>query len=155
MTINLPKEVLQKEAFKTFPAKEKEEYVGNLLKTIVELNPEGVTISQIKEATGLTYSTIWHHMEVLSHTAQARKISRGNLDVYYPAGKHTHLNEHTHKKANYSIGVVENNEGRFVCIHERRENRRGSQTVCKGIHIPFELIDDFIKEFTKIKKKSE
>ncbi len=152
-SINLPKELLQKQAFKTLPAKEKEEYVSNFLKTIVELNPDGITISQIREATGLIYSTIWHHLEVLSHTAQARKISRGNLDVYYPDGKHTHLNEHNHGKANYSIGTVENNEGKFVCIHEKRENSRGNQTVCKGIHIPFELIDSFINEFSKIKKK--
>ncbi|MBI2134816.1 hypothetical protein HYU09_02420 [Candidatus Woesearchaeota archaeon] len=81
--INIPSDKLEKEAFKTLPAKEKEEYVSNLLKKILELNPEGITISQIKEATGLTYSTIWHHLEILSCTAQGHKISRGNLDVYY------------------------------------------------------------------------
>ena len=152
VSINLPKETLQKEAFKTLPAKEKEEYLSNLLKTVLELNPEGITISQIKEATGLTYSTIWHHLEVLSCTAQCQKISRGNLDVFYPTGNINHLNDFDKGKVRYAISTVENDKGKFVCIHEKRENRTGNHTVCKGIDIPFELINDFIAELTKVKK---
>jgi len=152
MAINLPKELLQKEAFKTLPAKEKEEYLSNLLKKILELNPEGITISQIKEATGLTYSTIWHHLEVLSSTAQAHKESRGNVDVYYPSGNSNHLNEYSKGKVRYAISTVENDKGKFVCIHEKRENRLGNHTICKGIDIPIELIDSFIEELSKIKK---
>ena len=151
MTINLPKELLPKESFKTLPAKEKEEYLRNLLIKILELNPEGITISQIKEATGLTYSTIWHHLEVLSCTAQCNKISRGNLDIYHNTGKANHLNEHNDGKVVYSLSTVENNKGKFVCIHEKRENRMGNQTICKGIDIPFELIDEFIETLTKVK----
>ena len=150
-TLNLPKESLQKEAFKTLPAKEKDEYLRNLLIKILELNPEGVTISQIKESTGLIYSTIWHHLEVLSCTAQCHKVSRGNTDIYHTIGKVDHLNEHEKGKVNYSISTVENNDGKFVCIHEKRENRMGNQTICKGIDIPFELIDDFIKTLSKVK----
>lgn len=152
MTINLPKELLQKEAFKALPAKEKEEYVGNLLKKILELNTEGITISQIKEATGLTYSTIWHHLEVLSCTAQSHKISRGNLDVYYPTGKVSHLNDYTIGKVQYALSTVENNEGQFVCIHEKRENRLGNQTVCSGVSVPVELVDKIIEALNKAKK---
>ncbi len=149
--INLPKDMLQKEAFKTLPAKEKEEYLQNLLKKILELNPDGITISQIKEATGLTYSTIWHHLEVLSCTAQAHKISRGNLDIYHHNGNSSHLNEYSKGKANYVLSTVENSEGNFVCIHETRENRLGNHTVCKGISLPFELIGELTKELNKIK----
>lgn len=150
--INLPEELLRKEAFKTLPAKEKEEYVNNVLKKILELNPDGITISQIKEATDLTYSTIWHHLEILNCTAQGHKISRGNLDVYYPAGNVSNLNEYSKGKASYTLGTVENKEGNFVYIHEKRENRSGSSTICRGIAIPVELIDDFIESFRKVKK---
>ncbi len=153
--INLPKEILPKEAFKSLPAKEKEEYLSNLLKKILELNPEGITISQIREATGLTYSTIWHHLEVLSCTSQCHKISRGNVDIYHPTGKSDHLNEYNKGKVKYAISTVENNEGKFVCIHEKRENRLGNHTVCKGIDIPFELIDNFIETLSKVKSKSK
>lgn len=150
--INLPKELLGKESFKTLPAKEKEEYLNNLLKKILELNPDGVTISQIKEATDLTYSTVWHHLEVLNCVAEGRKISRGNIDVYYPIGKISHLKDYDHGKVKYTIDKVENSDGKFVCIHEERQNRLGSHTVCKGITIPVELIDDIVKTLRKVKK---
>lgn len=151
--INLPSEILQKEALKSFPAKEKEEYLSNVLKKILELNPDGVIISQIREATGLTYSTIWHHLEVLSNTAQGRKISRGNTDIYYPIGKLNHLNDYDKGKVRYAISTVENDQGKFVCIHEAKENRSGNYAVCKGVAIPVEIIDNLLNEFGKIKKK--
>ena len=155
MTINIPKDMLPKEAFKILPAKEKEEYLSNLLKQILDLNSDGITISQIKEATGLTYFTIWHHLEILSCTAQARKISRGNLDVYYSPGREEHLNEFQKGKAKYLISRVKHNEGNFVCIHEKTENRSGNHTVCSGIAIPVELIDSFIETLRKAKEPAK
>ena len=149
--INLPEKVLQREAFKALPAKEKEEYLRNLLSKILELNPKGITISQIKEATGFTYSTIWHHLEVLSCTAQAHKVSIGNLDVFHPNVITSHLNDYNKGKSLYAVSAVENSEGKFVCIHEKRENSLGSYTVVRGIALPVELIDDFIKTLSNAK----
>ena len=150
--INLPKEMLEKEAFRSFPAKEKEEYVSNLLKKILDINPDGITISEIKESTGLTYSTIWHHLEILSCTSQAQKISRGNTDIYFPSGKISHLNDYDIGKVQYSIDIVENAEGKFISIQEKRQNRLGSHTVCKGVNVPIQLVDVLVKELSKLKK---
>lgn len=149
--INLPKEILKQEAFKVLSAKEKEEYIRNLLSKILELNPEGITISQIRESSGLTYSTVWHHLEVLSYTAQCHKISRGNLDVYYPPGKVVHLNDYTQDKALYSIGLLRDAKGDFVCVHEKRQNNSGNWVVCGGLFIPFELMEHLIRNFAKAK----
>lgn len=144
--INLPKEMLEKDAFKSLPAKEKEEYLSNALKKILELNPNGITISQIKEATNLTYSTIWHHLEVLRCVAEGQKISRGNLDVYYPCGKVSHLNDYGKGDVRYTLSMVENDKGRFVCIQMKKNNK-----VCGGIIIPVELIGDIVNDIGKIK----
>jgi|GEM_PF-6844062 hypothetical protein len=150
--INLPQDMLQKEAFKALPSKEKGEYLSNVLKKILELNPEGITIAQIKEATGFTYSTIWHHLEILSHTAQCHKVSKGNIDVYHHQSSISHLNEHEKGKFHYSISIVEHDKGKFVCIHEKRENRLGNQTVSSGVKIPLELLDEVIETLSKVKK---
>ena len=149
--ISLPKEMLQKEAFKTLPAKEKDEYISNLLKKVLELNPEGITISQIREAAGLTYSTIWHHLEILSCTAQGHKRSHGNLDVYFPPGNAYHLNEVEQGKIHYAFSMIEGDKGKFVAIHEKRENRQGNQYIYGGISIPLNLIEDFIETLEKAK----
>lgn len=153
--LTLPQDMLQKESFKTLPAKEKEEYVSNLLLKIFQLNPDGITISQIKEATGLTYSTLWHHLELLSCTAQCQKASRGNLDIYHPIGSMKHLNDFDKGKAKYSISIVKNSQGRFICIHEKQENRSGNQSVCSGVSIPVELVDNFISILSGIGKKDK
>lgn len=155
--INLPKEMLQKDVFKTLPAKEKEEYLNNMLNKILQINPEGVTISQVREATGLSSSTIWHHLEILKSTSLIRKISRGNIDVYYPLGSIIHVKDFDRGKVRYSLSSVENNEGSFVCIHEKRENSIGSQTTLRGIAIPLELIEDLMLILRKVKahKKSK
>ena len=150
--INVPKEMLAKDSFKTLPAKEKEEYIGNFLRKVLEMNSDGITISQIREATGLTYSTLWHHLEILSCTAQAHKISRGNLDVYYHNGITNQLNEHIDGEVHYTISTVENKEGNFVCICEKRQNRLGNHTITGGINIPVKLIDNIITELNKVKK---
>jgi len=153
--INLPKGALQKEAFKSLPAKEKEEYLRNLLIKVLELNPEGIIISQIKEATGLTYSTLWHHLEILSCTAQCHKIPRGNLDVYHPTGKSVHLNDYNKGRVLYTISTIEEREGKFVSVHEKRENNLGNQTIVSGIGIPIELVDDLIKTLSKVRGKGK
>ena len=150
--IKLPKDVLEKVAFKSLPAKDKEEYLNNLLKITLDLNPKGITISQIKVALELPSSTIWHHLEVLNHTAQCRKISRANVDVFYPIGKIEHLNDFNKGKVRYTIDKVENADGNFIFIHEIRESRLGNETISKGVAIPIELLDDFINALKKFKE---
>ena len=153
--INLPKEILKHEAFKVLSAKEKEEYIRNLLRKILELNQEGITISQIRESSGLTYSTVWHHLEVLSYTAQCHKISRGNIDVYYPMGESSHLNEYAKDKVLYSIDFIEESKGAFVRIHEKRQNNSGNWVVCSGLSVPFELMDNLVRDFARAKNLSK
>ena len=150
--IKLPPDVLEKAAFKTLPAKDKEEYLNNLLKQVLELNPKGITISQVKEALGLPISTVWHHLESLSDTAQCRKISRGNIDIYYPCGKASNLGEYAKDNVSYTLHTIENEEGRFVSIHVKRENRLGNSTICGGVAIPFELVNNIISTLSKVKK---
>lgn len=152
--INIPKEYLGKEKLYTLPAKEKEEYITNLIKKILELNPDGVTLSQIIEATNLTSSTVWHHLEILKSNSQCRKISRGNIDVYYTFGKVDKLAELEHDNVKYTIGIVTNEDGSFVCFHESRESR-GTHKTLRGIAIPLGLIDDLTSVLDKIKKRSE
>jgi hypothetical protein len=150
--INLPKEMLGKESLKSLPAKEKEEYLNNLIKRILELNPNGITLTQIKEKMGLSSSTLWHHLEVLKCTALSRKISRGNIDIYYPFGHFKTLVESKKGDATYSISSVKNDDGNFICIHEKRDNRMGSHIVVRGIAIPITLTEDLDKALKKAKR---
>lgn len=155
MSIKIPAETLQKESFKSLPAKGKEEYLNSLLIKIINLNPEGVTTSQIKEATGIASSTIWHHLEILSHTAQVDKVSRGNSDIYIPCGSESHLNDCSSGDDTYSVSIVKNSKGTFACIHQKIESGTGSLMVHRGIPIPIGIIDKIINSLNKAKKSAE
>lgn len=66
LKINLPQNMLEKEQYLALASAQKGEYIHKLLQDILELNPNGVTVSQIDKATYIGRSTIWHHLEVLA-----------------------------------------------------------------------------------------
>jgi len=80
---NLPQNILEKEEYLALSSSQKAEYISNLLKEILELNPEGVTVSQIDEVTYIGHSTIWHHLEILASRAICLRMDRGDTEVYH------------------------------------------------------------------------
>ena len=82
LKLNLPENILGKEQYVALSTYQKGEYVTNLLKQIIELNPQGVTISQIDKGVKLGHSTIWHHLEKLADSAFCLKMERGDTAVY-------------------------------------------------------------------------
>ena len=82
LKLNLPENILSKEQYSALSTYQKGEYITNLLKQIIELNPQGVTISQIDKGINLGHSTIWHHLEKLADSAFCLKMERGDTAVY-------------------------------------------------------------------------
>lgn len=156
--INLPTDLLQKEKYEVMPPSDKERYIYTALKKILELNPNGITITMIKKATGFTYSTVWHHLEKMVATREGYKLDYGNTIIYFPNGKMVH-----HLKSEdmqigdrgYSFYVVVNNFGKFVYLQEKKENRLGLTEVCGGLLIPYENLDEFIESLVNMKEKSK
>lgn len=153
--INLPKDILKKEELSKLPAQGKSEYITNLLKKLIELNPDGVTNAQIREATNYTDSTLWHHLEVLNFTEQCNKIQRGSVDVFYPNKRIGHFDEelrYSGNKAIYCFSITRNKFGKFAYIHKKTESRLGDYVISSGLSIPYDLIDNFISILHKIKE---
>lgn len=148
----LPKNILKKERLSSLSPNEKSEYMNNVLKTILELNPNGLTDSQIKEATGYTYSTIWHHLETLAVTEQCYKVQRGNVDVFFPIERIIAVDEieDGKNKSTYSFNISK--DGKFVFVYKKTEDRLGNRMVSSGISIPANLVNDFISVLNKIRK---
>ena len=149
--INLPKDALAKENMHSLPPKYKEEYLTNLAIKLLELNPAGITLSQIRKATGVSPSTIWHHLEMLKSTSQCRKISHGNSDVYYPIGNLNHVEDLEKDTVKYRISTVSNEDGNFICIHESRKSGESEKTL-RGIAVPISLIGAFVSVLNKVEK---
>lgn len=161
--INLPSDMLEVEQFKVMPAIEKDTYLDKVIKKILDLNPNGITVPLIAKSLGMNVATIWRHLEKLTSTREAYKLNFGKTIIYYPNGKMIHhfkqedilIGEKT-----YSFFYILNNFGKFLYLQEKRQDRLGTFEVVGGLLIPSEKIEDFIsalmesnQEIKKMEKK--
>lgn len=152
----LPEGLLVKEQYLALPSSQKEDYIDNVLKQILELNPSGITIPDVDKATYFGHATIWHHLELLASRAECLKMERGDTNVYHSnkiiaafpelklkgklAGSHIYFD------------LVENTYGKFIRIQKHiPDSRSSTHLVRNGIVIPTHLLDELINTFNEVK----
>ncbi|MBI2541330.1 hypothetical protein HYV80_01295 [Candidatus Woesearchaeota archaeon] len=149
----LPQNLLTKEQYADLPPFQKGEYLSNLLKQILELNPQGVTISQVDKAVKLGHSTIWHHLENLADSAFCLKMERGDTAVYN-FNKIVHALEDTHVQGKfyyYDFDLVENIFGKFVRMQIKQEDSSGNLVANGGVLVGTNSFDKVVGSFIKIR----
>ena len=152
MTLELPPTILKPEDVLSMNPQDRDKYVERLLLQILELNLQGATRSEIRDATGLDRATITKHLDRLLAIREAYRIERGILSIYYKNGKVIHARNIEHKFANdkrYSFFRLVNDEGKFTYIQEKETNSFGTVKVKGGILIRDEALMEFIKELQK------
>jgi len=156
--INMPDSILEKEEYSLLAPLQKEEYMHNILKEMLRLNPIGLTISDIKKNTYFSHSVVWHHLEILASRGECLRIERSDTDVY-------HLNKIIDKLEEFDIfddkssshfgfnfDLIENPFGNFLRIQRLRESRTEANTIHAGVIVPIYLIDGLIDRLKKIKE---
>ena len=149
----LPQNILEKEQYSALSTYQKGEYTTNLLKQILELNPNGVTISQVDKAVNLGHTTIWHHLEKLADRAVCLKMERGDTAVYN-FNKSLDLLEDCDYQGKFhffDFDLVENLFGKFVRVQIKQENASGDLVAHSGIIISTEFFKDFVNSVVKIR----
>src|SRR3989338_8013643 len=126
LKLNLPENILGKEQYVALSTYQKGEYVTNLLKQIIELNPQGVTISQIDKGINLGHSTIWHHLD--------------ELEDCHIQGEFYH----------YDFDLIENIFGKFVRIQIKQESQSGDLITHSGVIIGTNSYDKVSESIIKI-----
>lgn len=154
--IVLPQNMLNKEQYSVLSSLQKEECVHNILKEILQLNPLGVTVSDIKKSTYFGNSTIWHHLEHLNATGECLKMERGDTDVYHLNKVVRHFEElelkGTKLGAIYHFDLVENNYGKYIRIQRKVDSRSKAHFTRGGLIINYDMFEDFIDSLNKIKE---
>lgn len=152
----MPQNTLGKEQYLALPTLQREEFIHNILKEILLLNPNGVTISDIKNSTYLGRTTIWHHLEHLNSKGECIRMERGDTDVYHLNKAVRHFEElelkGTQLGAVYHFDLVENTYGKYIRIQRKRESRTKAHETRQGIIISSELLDELISALNKIKE---
>jgi len=151
--LQLPQDILNIENYSSLSTFQKSEYSNNLLTRILELNPTGVTISQVDNALKLGHSTIWHHLENLAGRAICLKIERGDTAEYsFNKVMNTLSDCHIQDKYYlYDFDTVENILGRFVRIQLKQENSSGNLAALSGVIVSAEYFGDFVNSLIQIR----
>jgi len=133
---------------------QKGEYIHNLLKEILRLNPKGITVSQVDKSTYLGRSTIWHHLEILASRAECLKIQRGDIDIYHSNKVLESLKDFNINGIDfyYNFDLVENTFGKFLRLQMKQEGRTGSIVNDCGILINLKFFGDVLSSLNQIKE---
>ena len=153
--INLPKNIISKEDYLALSASQKEEYIHNFLKDFLDNNRDGITVSQVDEATYLGHSTIWHHLEILASRAQCLRIQHGDTFVYYSNKIIEDLKQLDiqDKFYRYCFNIVENTYGKFVRLQIKQENKSGVPRTNCGVIIHKNRINDIMNKLAEINER--
>ena len=153
LKLDLPQNILIKEQYSALSSYQKGEYITNLLKQILELNPNGITISQVDKAIKLGHATIWHHLEALADRAFCLKMERGDTAVYN-FNKILDELEDCHMQGkfyHYDFDLIENIFGKFVRMQTKQEGESGNLVVHSGIIIGTNSYDKVVDSLIKIR----
>ncbi len=157
LKFNLPQNMLEKDQYLALPSLQKEEYINNILREILRLNPLGITVSQISKATYFGRSTIWHHVELLAAKGECLRLERGNIDVYHLNEVIMHLKElrveGTKLGSYYDFDLVKNSYDNYVRIQRKRESRTEANNTKQGIIVPYTSFNDFLNALNVIKEQ--
>ena len=153
LKLNLPQNILDKEQYSALSSLQKGEYINNLLRQILELNPNGLTISQVDKALHLGHSTVWHHLESLADQAYCLKMERGDTAVYNFNKIISTLEDCDcqGKFHFFDFDIIENIFGKFVRIQIKQENNSGNLVVNSGIIISTQFFGEFVNSVLKIR----
>ena len=153
LKLNLPENILSKEQYSALSTYQKGEYITNLLKQILELNPNGVTISQIDKSIKLGHATIWHHLESLADRAFCLKMERGDTAVYNFSKVLNELEDCNvqGKFYLYDFAIVENIFGKFVRMQIKQESQSGDLIIHSGVLMGTNSYDKVVDSIVKIR----
>jgi predicted transcriptional regulator len=152
MSLTLPPSMRTQEEVLSMSPKNRDKYMEHIILEILRQNPQGATIPEISEATGLYRNTITKHLNRLVAIREAYKIERGAVSIYYKNGKVTHARSLEHSFANdkrYGFFRLQNDEEKSVYIQEKETNSFGTVKVKGGIIIRDEDFFEFMKELQK------
>ena len=152
MRLKLPQDLVGQEELQSFRPKDRGQYIQKTILQILEMNPQGVTVSEIANQTKANRETISSHMKTLVAIREAYAISRGNLSIFYKNGKVVHARSTEHRFPNdrfFKFYRLENPQGKFIYVQERQLDEFRAIKVKGGIMINDK---DFIKFMSELQK---
>lgn len=138
---------ISEDDYKQLSPDEKERFVFNTLKELVEENRDGITKSEILSVTPFGRKTIDKHLEKLVALNEAYVRRMGGTDVFYPNGRLLHSNAEWKDEIDgktFRLTLLQNLNGQSIYLQDIEEDDFGEEAK-GGILIPRNSFDDFIR----------
>lgn len=152
--INAPS-TLRTEEYQKLPPHEKERYVREVIRQTVNLNLNGVTVSQLSETLPFGTRTIEKHLSILTYTNEIYTVKVGPTYLYLPNSRLIHPTMKETVEVNgrtYSLCLLQNRFGEFAYIQEKKEKGLADE-VGGGILIPLSGFERFVNALNQYMTK--
>ena len=146
-------QMLDHNQFLRLPSQEREQYLREILRKTMKMNPNGITISKITDSLPIGQRTISKHLSIMEYTNEVYTEKIGNTTVYYP---NTRL-MHPASEKKFDLGNIEfqayiiRNKiiGDSVFIQETKKSDY-SEDIGSGIMIPVDKFKDFVNFLSNV-----
>jgi hypothetical protein len=157
MKIIAPKSLLTQNEIQALRPNEREDYVRAAILEILRKNDQGVSISEVMEATSFNRVTVTKHLEYLVAVREAYKRERGIGTLYFKNGKLAHETDKlsiTCGRKTYEYFRLENPDGTFIYIQEKEQDELRAMNVRGGLMIPLNCFQDFLNGLMRFTTQS-
>jgi DNA-binding transcriptional ArsR family regulator len=135
------------------PVYEREHYLQNIVRKVIEMNPNGVTAREIAKALDTDPRAVDKHLTALLHTNLIYVDKFDKTDVFLLNGKSIHP---VYEKAldlgdkKYEVFKLRNRRGEFVLVQEKIRGEVRDD-VMAGVLIPLRKFPAFVEYLNRIR----
>lgn len=144
--IKIP-QMLDRSQFIKLPTQEREQYLREVLRKTVKMNPNGITIGKITEYLHLDSRTTSKHLSIMEYTNEIYSEKVGNTSIYYPNTRLMHpASEQAFDLVTTELQayIIRNTRiGDSIFIQEKRKGEYNDD-IGSGIMIPIDKFKDFV-----------
>lgn len=130
---------------------EKEVYIKEVLRKTLQMNPHGLTITQLKNALQFEKRVMEKHLEIMKVTNEVYTVKLGSNILYISNHKAMHEATSLSKKFGdyeYQVYTLKNRLGDFVVI-QQRDIRKDSPYIAGSLQLPLKDFSDFVNYLRK------
>jgi hypothetical protein len=154
-TINRSLIDFTKEDLKKMSPEDRKRFARSIVLKVVKDNPEGISLPQVSDITGIDRRTASKHLDYLTAIRELykRQFSQRNI-LYYPNGKVSHptlLKDIRIGDKFYNFQLIENPFGRFLYIQEKTRDEYNLFTTVGGLMLNANSLNELISHLKNIK----
>ena len=149
--VTKPTSILSDTEYQKLSPQDKEIYIKEIIRKTLQLNPSGLTVSQLRAAFEYDRRIIEKHLAIMKYTNEIYTVKLGSNVLYIP--NHKAMREATavskrFGQYEYQVFTLKNRLGDFAVIQQRNATKE-SQDIVGGVQMPLGDFPEFVDYLRK------